>query len=194
MDDQRELDRQSERGHSPHVRAGFAIDGNYIYSSHHRNVLVERSSNIVLGSNCIGHNPDYGTQELATGIRFVDSENCNITGLLIEDAAAGQHTVDGAVPIVREGLIELVRCRRVNISGTQVLNPTPRGIYLEDCSDTLITRLHDPRSPPTAADAGRHLLDWCRRRQHDHRFAHRRGREGDVKCPPHVQVAGNHLS
>ena len=74
---------------------GFAISGNYIYSGHDRNILVERSRNIVLGSNCLGHNPDYRKQELATGIRFVDSENCNVTGLLIEDAEAGQHTLAG---------------------------------------------------------------------------------------------------
>ena len=148
----------------------------------------------MLGSNCIGHNPDYGTQELATGIRFVDSENCNITGLLIEDAAAGQHTVDGAVPVVREGLLELVRCRRVNISGTQVLNPTPRGIYLEDCSDTLISgcTILDHRQPPRMRAA----IHWIGAGVGNLVTASRigRGLEGDVTCPPHVQVAGNQLS
>ena len=157
-------------------------------------MLVERSSNIVLGSNCIGHNPDYGTKELATGIRFVDSENCNITGLLIEDAAAGEHTVDEAVPIVRDGLIELVRCRRVNISGTQVLNPTPRGIFLEDCSDTLITgcTVLDHRQPPQMQAA----IFWIGEGE-GNMIANSRigaGSEGDIKCPPHVQVAGNRLS
>lgn len=173
---------------------GFAISGNYIYSGHHRNVLIERSSNIVLGPNCIGHNPDYGAQELATGIRFVDSENCSVTGLLIEDANAGQHTVDAAVPIVRDALIELVRCRRVNISGTQVLNPTPRGLWLEDCSDTLISgcTILDHRQPSQMQLA----IDW-RGDGSGNLIANSRigkGSAGDIQCPAHVQVTGNCLS
>lgn len=173
---------------------GFTITGNYVYSGHQRNVLVERSSNIVLGSNCIGHNPDYGVQELATGVRFVDCQNCSITGLLIEDAEAGQHTVEDAVPIQREGLVELVRCRRVNVSGTQVLNPTPRGIFLQDCSDTLISgcTILDARQPPrmlcaihwTGAGAGNMITSS--------RIG--AGSEGDITCPPHVQVSGIRLS
>ncbi|MHB8861464.1 MAG: right-handed parallel beta-helix repeat-containing protein [Pirellulaceae bacterium] len=168
---------------------GFAIDGNYIYSGHHRNVLVERSSNIVLGSNCIGHNPDYGAQELATGIRFVDCENCNITGLLIEDAEAGHHTVEGAVPIERDGLIELVRCRRVNVSGTQVLNPTPHGIFLEECSDTLISgcSILDGRQPPQMRAA----VQWIGPGEGNMITCSRigAGTQGDIVCPQHVHVS-----
>lgn len=173
---------------------GFAITGNYIYSSHYRNVLVERSRNIVLGANCIGHNPDYGAKELATGIRFVDSVNCSVSGLLIEDADAGRHTVDGAVPIVRDALIELVRCRRVNISGTQVLNPTPRGLLLEDCSDTLISgcTILDHRQPSRMQLA----VEW-RGDGSGNLIANSRigtGSEGGVRCPAHVQMSGNCLS
>ena len=118
---------------------GVVISGNYIYSGHHRNLLVESSRNIVVGPNCFGHNPDYRKKELATGIRLVDSENCNLSGVLIEDAEAGQHTVDGVEPIRREALVELVRCRRVNVSGVQILDGTPNGLLLEDCRDTVIT-------------------------------------------------------
>jgi hypothetical protein len=50
-----------------------------------------------------------------------------------------QHTVPQAIAIERQGLVELIRCRRINLSGIEVLNGTPAGLYLEDCSDTLIT-------------------------------------------------------
>ncbi len=128
---------------------GVVISGNYIYSGHHRNLLVESSRNIVVGPNCFGHNPDYRKKELATGIRLVDSENCNLTGVLIEDAEAGEHTVDGAEPIRREALVELVRCRRINVSGVQILDGTPNGLVLEDCRDTVITgcTITDDRQP-----------------------------------------------
>lgn len=118
---------------------GVVISGNYIYSGHHRNLLVEKSQNIVVGTNTIGHNPDYKDKELATGIRFQDSDNCVLNGLLIQDAQAGKHTVAKAVPIEREALVELVRCRRVNVTGCQILDGAPTGLLLDDCEDTLVS-------------------------------------------------------
>jgi hypothetical protein len=176
---------QSVGIHLSSVR-GFAISGNYLYSGHHRNILVERSRNIVLGANCFGHNPDYRKQELATGIRFVDSQNCCINGVLIEDAEAGKHTVEGVEPIVREALIELVRCRRINVSGTQILDATPNGIYLEDCSETLISgcTILDDRQPQLmqagirwVGDGSGNIISGCRIGK---------GTETDIVCPDHV--------
>ena len=128
---------------------GFAISGNYIYSGHERNIVIENSRSIAIGANTLGHNPDYGDKELSTGIRFVDCEDCTITGLIIQDALAGQNTVTGAVANKKDGLIELVRCRRMNLTGCQVLEGTPNGLVLEDCSDTVISgcSILDQRSP-----------------------------------------------
>jgi hypothetical protein len=129
---------------------GVIIDGNYIYSGHHRNLLVEDSRNVIVGPNCFGHNPDYNKNELATGVRLVDCDGCTLTGLVLEDAEAGQHTVPGVVPIVRNGLLELIRCRRMNISGSQILDGSQAGIHLEDCDEVLITgcTITDDRLPP----------------------------------------------
>lgn len=118
---------------------GITISGNYIYSGHYRNLFVEQSRNIVVGPNTFGHNPDYGTKELATGIRFEDSENCILNGLLIQDAEAGEHTVKSAVPLERDALVELIRCRRVNVTGCQILDGSPIGLLAEDCEDTLVS-------------------------------------------------------
>ena len=115
------------------------LSGNMIYSGHGRNLLVEGSRNIVASGNCFGHNPDYTQNELCTGIRLVDSTDVSLSGSVIEDCRAGQHTVPEAIAIERKGLIEIVRCQRVNLSGIEVLNATPTGISLEDCSDTLIS-------------------------------------------------------
>ena len=68
----------------------------------------------------------------------MDCNSCNISGVLIEDAEAGRHTVPGTVPLDREALVELIRCNRFNISGTQVLDGTPYGMVLEECSNTVI--------------------------------------------------------
>ncbi len=169
---------------------GVVISGNHIYSGHHRNLLVESSRNIVIGPNCFGHNPDYRKQELATGIRLVDSENCNLTGVLIEDAAAGKHTVGGAVPIRREALVELVRCNRVNISGVQILDGTPNGMLLEDCQDTVITgcTVTDNREPKLME----HAIVWTGNGRGSLLAGSRigRGTRGDLKLPAEVRVEG----
>lgn len=140
---------QKNNIHLTSVR-GVTISGNYVYSGHHRNLLVEKSQNIVVGSNTFGHNPDYKDKELATGIRFEDSENCVLNGLLIQDAQAGKHTVTNAVPIDREALVELVRCRRVNVTGCQILDGTPTGLLIDGCEDTLVSScsIIDQREPP----------------------------------------------
>lgn len=169
------------------------ITGNCIYSGHTRNLLVENSRNIVVGSNCFGHNPDYHEKELATGICFVDSVSCNITGVLIEDAVAGQHTAPGAVPTERQGLIELINCRRVNVSGTQVLDGTPYGIYLDGCSDTLITgcTVLDYREPKLM-----HAAIFCERSGTGNLIAMSRigrGTENDIVAERHVRLVDNLL-
>ena len=148
---------QKNNIHLSSVR-GVTISGNYIYSGHHRNILIENSRNIVLGPNCIGHNPDYGDKELATGIRIDDSENCVISGVLIEDARAGKHTLADVVPVQRDGLLELNRCRRVTVSGSQILNGTPNGIFVRDCEDSLLTgcSVFDARQPAKM----KHAVVW----------------------------------
>ena len=39
----------------------------------------------------------------------------------------------------RRAALELVRCRRVNVSGSQFVDPTPAGVDVEDCADVVIT-------------------------------------------------------
>jgi hypothetical protein len=117
---------------------GISITGNFVYSGHHRNVLVEDSKHISLGANCFEHNPDYTQNELCTGVTFRNCEDCNISGMTLQDCQAGKHTVPGTVPIERKGLLELFDCRRFNITGSQIFDGAPHGIYAENCSDTLI--------------------------------------------------------
>ena len=172
---------------------GVTISGNYIYSGHHRNLLVENSRNIVLGPNCFGHNPDYNKNELATGIRFVDSENCNISGVLIEDAEAGRHTLPDTIPLKREGLIELLRCRRVNLSGSQVLDGTPYGIVLDDCRDTLLDgcTVLDDREPKQMKAAILWRGDGAGNMVSCSRIG--RGMESDLIAPAHVRRVENQM-
>ncbi|RPI84207.1 MAG: hypothetical protein EHM42_07700 [Planctomycetaceae bacterium] len=128
---------QENNIHLTSVR-GVAISGNVIYSGHSRNLLLENCRNVVIGANVFDHNPDYDPNELCTGIRLVDSADCSLSGLVIQDCQSGKHTVKDAGLQDREALLELVRCRRINLSGVQVLEGAPAGILLEECSDTVL--------------------------------------------------------
>jgi hypothetical protein len=169
------------------------LSGNMIYSGHGRNLLVEQSRNVVASGNCFGHNPDYTQTELCTGIRLVDSTDCSLSGSVIEDCRAGQHTVPEAIAIERTGLIEIVRCQRVNLSGVEVLNGTPSGISLEDCSDTLITgcTVLDVRETKKMASA----IRWAGKGSGNFISACRlSGVPGKaIDAPPHVKVGENRL-
>ena len=129
---------QETNVHLTSVR-GISFTGNFIYSGHNRNLLVEDSKHINVTGNCFEHNPDYELNELCTGVTFKNSEDCIITGTIIQDCQAGKHTVPETVPISRQGLLELINCRRFNVTGSQVFDGAPYGMYLENCSDTVIS-------------------------------------------------------
>lgn len=113
---------------------GVVVSGNVIYSGHRRNLQLDGSRNIVVGSNSFDHNPDYGEKELCTGVRFADSQDCTLSGSILHDCQAGQHTIKDAIPLVRDALLEIVRCRRVTVSGCQVLDGQPYGVLVADSS------------------------------------------------------------
>jgi hypothetical protein len=62
-----------------------------------------------------------------------------ISGVVLRDALAGVTAVPLADSDERVAALELVRCKRVNVSGSQFLDPAPNGVYVEDCADVLLT-------------------------------------------------------
>lgn len=137
---------------------GFAITGNFLYSGHARTILVEDSRALTLGANCVGHNEDYGTRGLSPGIRLVDCQDVAISGLVIQDLPAGRNTVEGAVETTKEALVEVVRCRRISLSGCQLLDGVPAGLLVEDSDDVLVTgcTILDGRAEPLME----HAIRW----------------------------------
>ncbi|HEX6985907.1 MAG TPA: right-handed parallel beta-helix repeat-containing protein, partial [Planctomycetaceae bacterium] len=171
--------------------AGVTLTGNFLYSGHRRNVLVERSANVVIAANSFGHNQDYEGKQLRTGIRIVDSADVAISGVVLRDAAAGRHTVETAGPSERLAPLELIRCRRVNVSGTQILDGAPNGIYVEDCVDAVFTGCTILESRPDrlmsaairwTGDAAGGLIAACRIG---------RGTEGAIVAPEQVRRETN---
>ena len=115
------------------------VTGNVIYSGHQRNVLVDRSRNIVVGPNSFDHNPDYRDKQLATGIRLSDSQDVTLSGLQIQDSRTGEHTVESAITEPHDALIEIVGCQRVTASGLHVLDGAPYGLLVDRSDDVVLT-------------------------------------------------------
>lgn len=118
---------------------GVTLSGNVIYSGHVRSLLIDASRNIVCGANCLSHNPDYQEKELCIGVRIVDSRDCTFQGAVLQDCQAGQHTVAGARPVIRHGLLEIERCQRINVSGCQILDASPHGVDVRESRQVLIS-------------------------------------------------------
>jgi hypothetical protein len=181
---------QENNIHLDSVR-GVTITGNVLYSGHSRNLLIEHSRNIVVGANVFDHNPDYDPNELCTGIRLVESVDCVLSGLLIQDCQSGKHTVKDAGSQSRAGLVELIRCRGINLSGSQILDGAPHGLFIEECRDTLVSgcTILDRRNPPHMQSAVHwhgvgegNLITGCRIG---------RGPAGDIIAEKHVRQWNN---
>jgi len=151
---------------------GVTISGNSIYSGHHRNLLMEDCSQIVVGSNCFGHNADYGVEkELCTGVTLRNCRDSIFTGNILQDCLSGHHLYPEAPELQREALLELFDCRNIILSSCQILDSAPWGIRLSDSTDITMTAMvvADRRSPPLQKSAvfwtgatGESLVSACR--------------------------------
>jgi hypothetical protein len=103
---------------------GITLSGNCIYSCENRNVLLEDCSQI----NLTGNNFRRHTPRAHTGVRIVDSQDCIISGCIIQDESEeGQK--NGA------SLLELSSCKRINVQGVQLIDGAPWGLDVEDSEE-----------------------------------------------------------
>lgn len=149
---------------------GVVISGNQIYGATRRNILVEKSRNVVIGANMLGHTPDFNAREIGSGVRLEDSHGCIVSGLQVQDSQGGEQWKPPYYPKGREALVEVVRCRRINLTGCQILDGTPTGLLLEDCADSSVNncQIFDQRAEPqmevgirVRGDSQRLVLSHC---------------------------------
>ncbi len=112
--------------HLKNVR-GVSISGNSFWKGFRHDLLVEGSSNIVVGPNLFDRNPDYRPADSANGIVFRDSSDCTLTGL---------HS-NGSLAKGAALLLEL--CRRVNVSGATLLNYRHGAVWFNRTSDSRLS-------------------------------------------------------
>lgn len=109
---------------------GVAIVGNTLWKGYTHDVLIEGSSNVVIGPNIFDRNPRYHYGDGATanrGLVFRDCDQVTLTGLQINNVWR------------KEAGLVLERCRYFNVSGCTILDCDGSGILMDDVQNTMIS-------------------------------------------------------
>jgi hypothetical protein len=128
--------------HLQHVR-GVTLTGNTFWMGFAHDLLVEDSSNVVVGPNNLDRNPRYEYTRTSSrgGVAFLGSRDCTITGLHVNGVRhhSAAVLVDG--------------CSRFNISDSTVLDSDGIALSLNNTSLTRVSgcMLRDDRAEVNAA-------------------------------------------
>ena len=109
---------------------GVTFTGNTLWMAFTKDLLVEKCSNVVIGSNNLDRNPRYAygdSLDAKGGVIFRGCEDCTVNGLHVNGARRAEAGV----------LIE--DCRRFNVTGCTVLDCDGVGLRLKDVSDSRIS-------------------------------------------------------
>jgi hypothetical protein len=106
---------------------GVSIVGNSFWKGFEHDLLVEGSSNIVVGPNVFDRNPDYQPADSRNGILFTDSSDCTLNGLHINNT------------LKADAALVLRRCRRFNIANATILNADNAGMLLDDVEQVRVS-------------------------------------------------------
>jgi hypothetical protein len=128
--------------HLRHAR-GITIHGNTFWMGYKHDLLVEESSNVVVGPNNFDRNPvyNYGNSLDANGgLVFLNSRDCTLTGLHVNGV------------LRKPAALAVTRCDRFNISNCTILDSDGIGLLLEETSRSRVTGclIRDDRTPPKA--------------------------------------------
>jgi hypothetical protein len=108
---------------------GVVITGNTLWTGEEYNMLVERSSNVVVGVNNLDRNPRYYREEekAADAIVFRDCSDCTISGLQL---VGSRHVAAG---------IALEKCDRFNLNNLTILDCDGVGLSLKDVTRSRVS-------------------------------------------------------
>jgi hypothetical protein len=114
--------------HLKHVR-GVTLSGNTFWMGFAHDLLVEDSSNVVVGPNAFDRNPryEYTRTSARGGIIFRGSRDCTLTGLHVNGV---RH---------HEAAVLLEDCTRFNATDGTVLDSDGAGLRLKNTSHTRIS-------------------------------------------------------
>jgi parallel beta-helix repeat protein len=110
---------------------GVTITGNTFWEGFQHDLLVERSSNIVVIGNNFDRNPRY----LVNG--FAGAENNGLTFKDCRDSKLGDNVISGVWR--KRAAVDLQNCERFNVTGNTILDNDGIGLLLEDVAKSLIS-------------------------------------------------------
>jgi hypothetical protein len=125
---------------------GVTLVGNTLWKGFARDLIVEGSSDVVVGPNVFDRNPRYHYGDGPTanrGLLFLDCDRVTLTGVQVNNVWR------------QKGGLILERCRNFNISGCMILDCDGCGIFMDDVQDTFITSctIRDTRGQSTETTA-----------------------------------------
>ena len=108
---------------------GVVITGNTFYMGYDHDLLVEESSNIVVGPNNFDRNPRYGYGDAAKvngGVVFRGSADCTLDGLHINGAWR------------KPAALMVEKCSRFNIANCTILDSDTIGLLLKEVTNSKV--------------------------------------------------------
>jgi parallel beta-helix repeat protein len=113
-----------------HKVRGVSVVGNTIWKGYVHDLLIEDSSDVVIGPNVFDRNPRYHYGDGASanrGLVFHDCDQVTLTGLQINNVWR------------KEGGITLEKCRYFDVTGCVILNCDGCGILMDDVRDSIVS-------------------------------------------------------
>lgn len=102
---------------------GVSIANNTFWKGYKHHMLIEGSSDVVIGQNILDRNPDYKADDSSNEVLLQDTSDSSIRGLHI-----------------RSAVVRLKRCRNVQVSDVTVLDSAGEGVLVEDGQNVEVTR------------------------------------------------------
>ncbi len=107
---------------------GVTVTGNTFWAGHAHDLLVEDSSNVVVGPNDFDRNPRYDPEDPGdSGVVVRNSADCTLTGLHVNGV---RHAAAGLI---------VENCRRINVTGCTVLDCDGAALLFKDVSDSRVS-------------------------------------------------------
>jgi hypothetical protein len=109
---------------------GVVLEGNTFWQGYKHNLLIEDSSNIVVGPNNFDRNPRYNygnTQDANNALVIRNCDDCTLTGLHITNVWRNP-----------AGLL-VENCRRMNVTNCTILDCDGAGLILKDVSHSRVS-------------------------------------------------------
>jgi len=129
---------------------GVVIQGNTFGPAFEQDIVIEGSSNVVIGSNCLDRNPQYVAETVKCngGLRLLHCRDCTISGVHLNGA------------LRQPAAVAIEDCENVNLSNCTILDSDGTGILVKNSVECSVSscvvrdRRPDRRPAPSLLETG----------------------------------------